>query len=108
VEEPPLPELSDVELMVLAWKNGGKKHQPTAPTLPPIQPIISRTAQLHKQLDLTTIRQEIGDLRQEIDRQDVNINQIRRQLPRGWYRRSNSTLDLEIRPVVTNDRSSPA
>jgi hypothetical protein len=52
--------------------------------------------------DLKILRQEIAHLQQEIDRQHHDINQIRRQLPRGWYRRSNSTSNLEIQPAVEN------
>jgi hypothetical protein len=52
--------------------------------------------------DLKILRQEIAHLQQEIDWQHRDINQIRRQLPRGWYRRSTSTSDLEIQPAVEN------
>lgn len=97
-----MPELSDVELMVLAWRNGGARGlpSPSSPSLPPLPSLSSRAEQLHKQLDLTTVRQEVGDLQQEIAQQHTNIDRLRRQLPRGWYRRSNSTLDLDIRPLA--------
>jgi hypothetical protein len=47
------------------------------------------------------MRQEIDRLHQEIDRQQQHITRIRQQLPRGWYRRSSPTVDLEIRPIAS-------
>jgi hypothetical protein len=58
--------------------------------------------QFRDQIDLPVIRQTIAHLRQDLDSQKVSIGQMRRRLPRGWYRQSNPTVDLE---VVANELS---
>jgi hypothetical protein len=61
-----------------------------------------RIDQFKSQINLTTLQQSVQSLRQELANQGQSIAQIRRNLPRGWYRKSNPTLDLEVLPQRVN------
>jgi hypothetical protein len=63
---------------------------------PPNNRPINRIEQFQGQIDLPIIQQTIRHLRQELESQKLSIAQTRRGLPRGWYRQSNPTVDLEI------------
>jgi hypothetical protein len=66
------------------------------PVRPPTNRPINRIEQFQGQIDLPVIQQAIQHLRQELESQKISIAQTRRGLPRGWYRQSNPTVDLEI------------
>jgi hypothetical protein len=68
------------------------------------RPATNRVDQFRGQIDLPVIRQAVFHLRQELESQKNSIAQTRRRLPRGWYRQSNPTVDLE----VLNNPSPPA
>jgi hypothetical protein len=46
-------------------------------------------------------------LREELEVQGQSIAQTRRRLPRGWYRKSNPTLDLEVTKLSTSEVPKP-
>jgi hypothetical protein len=67
---------------------------------------VNGVEQFRDQIDLPVIRQTIAHLRQDLDSQKVSIGQMRRRLPRGWYRQSNPTVDLEVSVNVVSTANS--
>jgi hypothetical protein len=84
--------LTDGERAILAWPLTHQPDSQKANFLAPDGP----TARFQQQVDLRLLRQATDYLRQEIERQRQAIDLTRRQLPRGWYRNSNPTSDLEV------------
>jgi hypothetical protein len=80
------------EMAILAWPLAA---QP-APVNPPTLAADGPTARLQQQVDIGLLRRATDYLRQEIEQQRSIIDRTRRQLPRGWYRNSNPTSDLEV------------
>lgn len=84
--------LTDGEMAILAWPLA---NQPE-PTSPPTLAIDGPTARFRQQVDVGLLRRAADYLRQEIEQQRGLIERTRRQLPRGWYRNTNPTSDLEV------------
>jgi hypothetical protein len=85
--------LSDLELSILAWPLSERPATVTqlATTIPG-----GPTERFQQQIDVGLLRRAVEYLRQEMERQQEIVNTTRRQLPKGWYRQSNPTHDLEV------------
>jgi hypothetical protein len=85
--------LSDLELSILAWPLSERPAMVTnvAATTPG-----GPTERFQKQIDVGLLQRAVQYLRQEMERQQEIVSTTRRQLPKGWYRQSNPTFDLEV------------
>lgn len=88
--------LSDLELSVLVWPlldrpESKKIVEPTNAT-----ECSGYTQRFCQQINVGLLRRAADCLRQDVDRQHQTVTFTRRQLPRGWYRKSNPTFDLEV------------
>jgi hypothetical protein len=63
-------------------------------------------AQFRGHIDLAVIQNDVKLLRQSLDSQKNSIIQTRRGLPRGWYRQSSPTVDLEVLGQVSSANNS--
>jgi hypothetical protein len=85
--------LSDLELSILAWPLSERPvttttHITTMPGGP--------TERFRQQIDTGLLQSAVAYLRQELEQQQAAVNNTRRQLPKGWYKQSNPTVDLEV------------
>jgi hypothetical protein len=85
--------LSDLELSILAWP---LSERPAAATNIAATTPGGPTERFQKQIDVGLLRRAVEHLRQEMDQQQEIVSTTRRQLPKGWYRQSNPTFDLEV------------
>lgn len=95
--------LSDLELSILAWPLSERPATVTdQKTTTPGGP----TERFQKQIDVHLLRRAVEYLRQEMERQQESVNTTRRQLPKGWYRQSNPTYDLEVLSAGLSEQKS--
>jgi hypothetical protein len=85
--------LSDLELSILAWPLPNRSEPEKAVKV--IKPG-GATDRFRQQIDLGLLRRATDFLRQEVDRQHHTVAFTRRHLPKGWYRKSNPTFNLEV------------
>jgi hypothetical protein len=85
--------LSDLELSILAWPLSDRPE--SAKTFPATKPG-GPTDRFRQQIDVSLLRRAVDYLRQEMERQHQTLTSTRRQLPKGWYKQSNPTFNLEV------------
>jgi hypothetical protein len=85
--------LSDLEQFILTWplSNRSEPEQDVKVTKPG-----GAIDRFRQQIDLGLLRRAVDYLRQEVESQHQTVTYTRRQLPKGWYRRSNPTFNLEV------------